>query len=115
MEPTTSGSTGGESTGAPFDPCDCHAPVVHDGHFGIEDLAAYQGACLVEVAGAVELEGLADPSQLMALSHLRRARSLRIGESPGLVDLAPLSCLQEVESLWLHDNPNLVDLGALAR
>lgn len=110
VEPTT----GGGSTGEPVDPCACDVPVVHDGDLRAEELAKYQGACLVEVTGSVRLEGLGDPSLLTSLAHLRRARSLLILESPGIVDLAPLSCFRETELLLIRDAPDLVDIGALA-
>src|SRR5690349_12754133 len=74
VEPRTSGTTG-SSTGEAVDPCECEAPVVHEGDLEVADLAAYQGACLVEVIGTVKLEGIGDPSLLSSLAHLRRAWS----------------------------------------
>jgi hypothetical protein len=103
------------TTAEPFDPCACDAPVIHEGKLEAADLAAYQGACLVEVTGQVWLEGIEDPSLLTSLAHLQRAHLLLISDSPGLTDIAPLSCLREVESLYLTDNANLVDIGALER
>lgn len=110
VEPTTSGA----STGEQVDPCTCDEPVVHDGDLLAEDLAKYQGKCLVEVTGLIDIDELADPSLLTSLAHLQRARFLRISDSPGVVDLEPLSCLRE--TIWLHlgDNPELVDVGGLA-
>lgn len=112
----TSGDTGSlPTTGEiPFDPCACDEPVVHAGELEVEDLADYQDVCLAEVTGVVALEALADASQLAVLAHLHRAKSLRINNSPGLVDLAPLACLGDVDSVTLYDNPDLVDIGALA-
>lgn len=103
------------TTAEPVDPCACDAPVIHEGKLEAADLAAYQGACLVEVTGQVWLEGIENPSLLTALAHLQRAHLLLISDSPGLTDIAPLSCLREVESLYLTDNANLVDIGALER
>ncbi len=112
VEPT--GGSTGSGTGEAVDPCECEAPVVHEGDLDVTGLAAYQGACLVEVTGTVEIEALGDPSLLTSLAHLQRTGSLWIHDSPGIVDLGPLSCLRETRRLNLHNNPDLVDIGALA-
>jgi len=95
------------------DPCACAVPVVHKGELSVEDLATYQGACLVEVTESVNIDELEDPALLGALAHLRRARGVSIVRSPGLVDLSPLACLRETGSIVLNENLNLADISAL--
>jgi hypothetical protein len=111
----TTATPTGSTTAEPIDPCACDDPVIHEGKLEAADLAAYQGACLVEVTESVELAGIEDPSLLTALAHLQRADWLSINDSPGVVDLAALACLRDASLLSFNDNANLVDISALER
>src|SRR5688572_30775001 len=57
-DPPTSSTDG--TTSDASDPCTCDTPVIHDGPLDAEDLAGYQGACLVEVTGSLWIEDLTD-------------------------------------------------------
>jgi len=117
----TSGATEGTSgvssseptTGAPADLCACDEPLVHEGTLDLAGLAAYQGKCLVEVSGGVELSGVDDAALLEPLAHLREAGWVWIDQSPGVRDVSFLACLRETGSLTFTDDAALEDLSAL--
>lgn len=91
VEPTTGG------TGEPVDPCACDVPVVHDGDLRAEDLATYQGACLVEVTGSVRLEGLGDASLLTGPVTVAEVSFV---DTPGLDDATIAGFMAEVDAMY---------------